>query len=271
MNPLNPEVSMQELQARVAQLEHENAALRSSENRDRLLEATATAAKALLTIENLDEAVNSALQIIGECLDCDRVTVIDHFDDPSQPLPCWRILYERDSPHTVSQISHSQAAQGTYQGIQDWTQKNPRCLSNGTRTRSRFRSRFASHLRTTRIIILSAVAISSRVRSLLNIFGLSQRRNHCSFTRNSRSTQRTMAARSRPSDLAFKQHIRDRAPVIYDLEDHPESTPIQHRFMQRLGVKMLLGIPLLLGSEIVGSLTESIQDTSPRIHPWRNK
>ncbi len=36
MNPLNPEVSMQELQARVAQLEHENAALRSSENRDRL-------------------------------------------------------------------------------------------------------------------------------------------------------------------------------------------------------------------------------------------
>ncbi|MEG4322385.1 MULTISPECIES: hypothetical protein [unclassified Microcoleus] len=33
MNPLNPEVSMQQLQARVAQLEHENAALRSSETR----------------------------------------------------------------------------------------------------------------------------------------------------------------------------------------------------------------------------------------------
>jgi PAS domain S-box-containing protein len=123
MNPLNPEVSMQELQARVAQLEHQNAALRSSENRDRLLEATATAAKALLTIENLDEAVNSALQIIGECLDCDRVAVIDHFDDPSQPLPCWRILYEWDSPHTVSQISHSEAAQGTYQGIEDWYER----------------------------------------------------------------------------------------------------------------------------------------------------
>lgn len=29
MNPLNPEVSMQQLQARVAQLEQENAALRS--------------------------------------------------------------------------------------------------------------------------------------------------------------------------------------------------------------------------------------------------
>jgi hypothetical protein len=35
MNPLNPEVWMQQLQARVAQLEQENAALRSSETRYR--------------------------------------------------------------------------------------------------------------------------------------------------------------------------------------------------------------------------------------------
>jgi hypothetical protein len=35
MNPLNPEVWMQQLQVRVAQLEQENAALRSSETRYR--------------------------------------------------------------------------------------------------------------------------------------------------------------------------------------------------------------------------------------------
>lgn len=123
MNPLNQSESMQQLQAQFAQLKHENAQLRCSKARDRLNEATATAAKALLTIENLDEAVNTALQIIGECLDCDRVSVIDHFDSPSQPLPCWKLLYEWDSPHTVSQISHPEAAQGTYQGIEDWYER----------------------------------------------------------------------------------------------------------------------------------------------------
>jgi len=56
-------------------------------------------------------------------------------------------------------------------------------------------------------------------------------------------------------DLAFKQHVRDRIPVIYDLAHHPEVRPAHRRFMERLGIKTLLGVPLLLGSEVVGSFT----------------
>lgn len=56
-------------------------------------------------------------------------------------------------------------------------------------------------------------------------------------------------------DLTLKKHIRDRAPVIYHVDDSPEITPPQYQFMERLGVKTLLGVPLLLGSEITGSFT----------------
>lgn len=85
-----------------------------------LLEATASAANALLTVDNFDQAVNMALQIIGESLDTDRVCVIENFWRLSESFPCWKILYEWHSRHTVSQIYHPQAAQGTYRGITDW-------------------------------------------------------------------------------------------------------------------------------------------------------
>ncbi len=58
-----------------------------------------------------------------------------------------------------------------------------------------------------------------------------------------------------PRDLALKTHIRERKPVIYDIAHSPEVTSSQRQFMTRLGVKTLLGVPLLLGSEIVGSFT----------------
>lgn len=56
-------------------------------------------------------------------------------------------------------------------------------------------------------------------------------------------------------DLAWKTHIRDRHPTIYDVETASELTPRQRQFMQRLGMKTLLGVPLLLGTEIIGSFT----------------
>ncbi|TVP62193.1 MAG: GAF domain-containing protein [Nodularia sp. (in: Bacteria)] len=96
---------------------------------DCLLSATATAATALLTINNFDQAVNTALQIIGESLDCDRqsraegdrVTVIENFENPSNlTVPHWRVLYEWTSCETVSQISDPDLAQGTYTGIEAW-------------------------------------------------------------------------------------------------------------------------------------------------------
>lgn len=108
-------------QERVAQLAKINQELKQ---RDRVLEATATAANALLTVENFALAVNTALQIIGEALNTDRVTVIENLEILKSPSESssfyWRILYEWDSPDTVSQISHRELAQGSYEGIEEW-------------------------------------------------------------------------------------------------------------------------------------------------------
>jgi two-component system, NarL family, sensor kinase len=58
-------------------------------------------------------------------------------------------------------------------------------------------------------------------------------------------------------DLALKQHIVDRAPVLYDMNT---LTRGQRRAMQQLGVNAMLETPLLLGSEIVGSFTICFPD-----------
>ncbi|WP_103668848.1 GAF domain-containing sensor histidine kinase [Pseudanabaena sp. BC1403] len=87
---------------------------------DRLLKASANATSVLLTITPLDDAVNTAIKIIGEALETDRVSVIENFDCPEQPLPCWKMLYEWNSLGTVSQISHPEVSQGTYEGIESW-------------------------------------------------------------------------------------------------------------------------------------------------------
>ncbi len=90
----------------------------------RLLSATAAATTALLTIDNFDAAVNTALQIMGESLDCDRVTVIENFQFPSNPTVAhWRLLYEWTSCDTVSQISDPDVAQGTWEGIEAWYER----------------------------------------------------------------------------------------------------------------------------------------------------
>ncbi|MEA5568486.1 GAF domain-containing sensor histidine kinase [Anabaena sp. UHCC 0399] len=96
-----------------------------SEQQKLLLEATAAAANALLTIENFDEAIDTALKLIGESLDCDRVAVIENFAHPSKPLHCWKILYEWDSRNTVSQITHPDVVQGIYEegGIGEWYER----------------------------------------------------------------------------------------------------------------------------------------------------
>ncbi|WP_414551458.1 GAF domain-containing protein [Anabaena sp. CCY 0017] len=90
----------------------------------RLLSATAAAAQALLTIDDFNESVNTALQIMGESLDCDRFTVIENFESPSNlTVPNWRLLYEWTSCDTVSQISDSDVAQGTWEGIEAWYER----------------------------------------------------------------------------------------------------------------------------------------------------
>jgi len=125
------------VQTRLAILKQENAALRSrlqscgqsqampqpssspSALEHRLLEATATAANALLTIAPFDQAVNTALQIIGEALETDRILVIENFAHPSNSsFLYWRISHECDSPGTVAQLSDPDSAQGSYEEVQ---------------------------------------------------------------------------------------------------------------------------------------------------------
>lgn len=87
---------------------------------DRILEATAAAANALLTSEEFDAGVCTALRLIGEALDTDRVNVIENFEpDTDAVYPSWRALgYEWNSPGTVSQHTHKDAAQGSYREIE---------------------------------------------------------------------------------------------------------------------------------------------------------
>lgn len=105
-------------QQKAAQFKQHNQVL---EQRDRILAATAEASNILLTENNFDEAVNRALQIIGESINTDRVAVIEIWKNPSQPsIPHWRMLYEWNSPDTISQMSHSELKQGSYEGIREW-------------------------------------------------------------------------------------------------------------------------------------------------------
>lgn len=100
---------------RTAELEANNRLLSA---RDRLLEATASAANALLTVDSFDEAANTALQIIGEALDTDRVCVGEHHDDPAgKTLGYVRYLYEWDSPHVVRQIEQPGFVEISYDGL----------------------------------------------------------------------------------------------------------------------------------------------------------
>ncbi|MEJ1929232.1 GAF domain-containing sensor histidine kinase [Nostoc sp. NIES-2111] len=55
-------------------------------------------------------------------------------------------------------------------------------------------------------------------------------------------------------DLIFKAHIVQRQPFVY----HPNSEDLSFRdrlLMQRLGIRTLLGIPIIIGDELIGGFT----------------
>lgn len=110
------------LQAEVATYRRENPDQRDILNQHALkrclVEATATVANSLLSIEDFEIAVNTALQILGETLETDRLIVAENFVPPDSTFPHWRLLYEWDSPGTVSQIAHPDLAQGSWAGIE---------------------------------------------------------------------------------------------------------------------------------------------------------
>ncbi|MEO0351099.1 MAG: GAF domain-containing protein [Cyanobacteria bacterium P01_A01_bin.15] len=87
--------------------------------RDILLNASATSVSALLTVEDLDEAINLALKTIGEALDTDRAAIVEFFyPDSETSLPHWRGLYEWDAPDIPVQIADPATAEGTHEGIE---------------------------------------------------------------------------------------------------------------------------------------------------------
>ncbi|MGD1898616.1 MAG: GAF domain-containing protein [Phormidesmis sp.] len=108
----------QAIQQRAAELAEHNRVL---QGRDRILEVTATAANALLTTECLDDGVNTALQIIGESLDTDRVTVIEiePFDATSNfSLVGWAAIHEWHSSYADSQLLNPSFNKGTFDGME---------------------------------------------------------------------------------------------------------------------------------------------------------
>jgi len=110
------------LQAEIAAYRRDNQDRHSLEHR--LLEATATVANTLLSIEDFDTAVNIALKILGEALETDRLAIADNVASQSgSSLPSWRLLYEWDSPGTLSQIAHPELAQGSWEGIEEWYER----------------------------------------------------------------------------------------------------------------------------------------------------
>ena len=104
---------LQQERDRAQQLEHYNAEL---QQRDRILEAVTIATNTLLTVEDFQASVNTALQILGEALDTDRINTIENVVVDS--VPSWRIGYEWDSPATVPQYSDPDAAQGSWAEVQ---------------------------------------------------------------------------------------------------------------------------------------------------------
>ncbi|MGK7951220.1 MAG: GAF domain-containing protein [Xenococcaceae cyanobacterium] len=89
--------------------------------RDRLLRLTASATQALLNNENLDSAIATSLEIIGEGIATDRVCVMEHYDDPiGTSLGYLQALYEWHSIHAVSQLQHPELQQVSYEGIEEW-------------------------------------------------------------------------------------------------------------------------------------------------------
>lgn len=109
--------AQQILQERATQLEETNHLLVA---RDRLLNAAASCATALLSDDDFDRAVNTALEILGTSAQADRLAVMEHFDDSTGLTLGWIIFRcEWNSLHVASQMDHPQLQRIPYDGIED--------------------------------------------------------------------------------------------------------------------------------------------------------
>ena len=72
---------------------------------------------------------------------------------------------------------------------------------------------------------------------------------------NERTVSALKGAWGRGRDLFLKDHAQQRRPVVYQVKDLKISDPMAFTFLEKLGIQTLLGVPLLLGAEVLGSLT----------------
>jgi signal transduction histidine kinase len=81
------------------------------QRRDRLLETTAKATKILLTADNFDAAMMSALKIIGEGIGCDRINILENFYRETSRVPFhFTFIYEWATPEFIRDGTQLNAA-----------------------------------------------------------------------------------------------------------------------------------------------------------------
>lgn len=87
--------------------------------RDRILEATAAAANIMLTDSNFNNAVNMALQMVGEGLEVDRIAIGKHLDAASdEDFGHIQFSHEWTSAHTPKQTEHADLSKISDEGIE---------------------------------------------------------------------------------------------------------------------------------------------------------
>ncbi|MCC3420050.1 MAG: GAF domain-containing sensor histidine kinase [Microcoleus sp. PH2017_01_SCD_O_A] len=96
--------------------------------RNRLLEASANATSVLLTVENFDEAIDTALQIIVEGAGCDRINVLEgNFDplsDRSSSVPTYHTaIYEWTRPGIMRQMDSLETGRIPSAGIEAFLER----------------------------------------------------------------------------------------------------------------------------------------------------
>jgi signal transduction histidine kinase len=97
---------------------------RMQPSQDRLLEAASAATNILLTLDNLDEAIDTALSILGAGSGCDRINVLENFCVSASTFPTYHtVIYEWARPGIIRQMSHLEAGRISTAGIETFLER----------------------------------------------------------------------------------------------------------------------------------------------------
>ena len=92
--------------------------------RDYLLEVAAEATRAVISIEPFEEAIRTALALLGEGLRTDRVQILEQRDDATGLSPGWvETRYEWRRNEVISQLHHHSLCRISYEGMEEWYER----------------------------------------------------------------------------------------------------------------------------------------------------